>query len=288
LAGKFDLVIDEVNTVPFFAKFYVKEKNILFVHQLCREIWFYQMFFPVNLIGYLVEPIYLWLLRDRKVITVSQSSKNDLMKFGFGEKNIDIISEGIEIEPTKDVNAIAKFEEPTILAFGAVKAMKRTDHIVRAFEIAREKLPNLRLVVAGVTEGEYGEKVLKIIKESKCRESIECLGKASKEKKIEIMQKTHLLCATSVKEGWGLVVTEVNSQGTPAIAYNVDGLRDSVKNNKTGLICQQNTSENLAKNIIELLNNKEKYQNLRINAWRRSQEINFENSYEDFLRAIIN
>ena len=66
-----DLVIDEVNTIPFFAKFYVKEKNILFIHQLCRQIWFYEMFFPLNLIGYLLEPIYLWLLNDRPVITIS-------------------------------------------------------------------------------------------------------------------------------------------------------------------------------------------------------------------------
>ena len=98
-----DLVIDEVNTIPFFAKFYVKQKNILFVHQLCRQIWFYQMFFPLSLVGYLLEPIYLWLLRDRKVITVSESTKRDLIKFGFKKENISIISEGIEIEPVTNL-----------------------------------------------------------------------------------------------------------------------------------------------------------------------------------------
>jgi len=46
LQGWADLVIDEVNTMPFFCKFFVKEKKILLIHQLCREIWFYQMFFP--------------------------------------------------------------------------------------------------------------------------------------------------------------------------------------------------------------------------------------------------
>lgn len=64
LRGWADLVIDEVNTMPFFCKFYVREKNILFVHQLCREIWFYEMAFPLNVLGYALEPIYLWLLRD--------------------------------------------------------------------------------------------------------------------------------------------------------------------------------------------------------------------------------
>lgn len=46
LAGWADLVIDEINTIPFFAKFYVRERNVLFVHMLCREIWFYEMFPP--------------------------------------------------------------------------------------------------------------------------------------------------------------------------------------------------------------------------------------------------
>jgi hypothetical protein len=89
--GRPNLVIDEVNSIPFFAKFYAKEKNILLVHQLCRQIWFYQMFFPLSLIGYLLEPLYLRLLSDRKVITVSESTKRDLTRFGFKAENTSIM-----------------------------------------------------------------------------------------------------------------------------------------------------------------------------------------------------
>ena len=286
LIGWSDLVIDEINTVPFFAKFYVNERNILFVHQLCREIWFYQMFFPLNVIGYVLEPIYLWLLKDRKVITVSQSTKNDLMRFGFKKENINIISEGIEIEPVKDINGITKFEKPTILALGAIKAMKRTDHIIKAFEIVKNDINDLQLIIAGATEGQYGKKVLEMIKKSKYKDSIKYLGKVSKERKAELMQKSHLLCVTSVKEGWGLVVTEANSQGTPAIVYNVDGLRDTVKNNQTGLICDKNTPENLVEKITNIFKNHELYKALQKNGWDWSKELNFENSYKQFISLI--
>ncbi|HUS50755.1 MAG TPA: glycosyltransferase family 4 protein [Candidatus Paceibacterota bacterium] len=288
LRGKFDLVIDEINTIPFFAKFYAKEKNILFIHQLCREIWFYQIFFPLSLIGYLIEPIYLWLLRDRKVIAVSESTRNDLLKYGFKKENIYIISEGIEIEPLKELPEIEeiKEKEPTILFLGVIRAMKRPDQVIKAFELAKKGIKNLKLWIAGGGDDKYHKKVMRLINNSQYKKDITCLGKVENEEKISLLQKTHLLCVTSVKEGWGLVVIEANSQGTPAIVYNVDGLRDSVKNNETGLICQQNTSENLAKNIIKLLNDREKYQNLRINAWQWSKEINFERSYNDFLNAI--
>lgn len=286
LIGWADLIIDEVNTIPFFTKFYIKEKNIIFVHQLCKEIWFYQMPFPLNFIGYVIEPIYLWLLRDSKVITVSESTKNDLLRHGFKKNKVFIISEGIEIEPVKNVSGLQKYKKPTLLSVGAVRPMKRTNHAIKAFEIAKKKIPKLQLIIAGDTSSKYGKKVFGLVKRSKYSDSIQYLGKINTKEKAKLMQESHLIVVTSIKEGWGLIVTEANSQGTPAIVYNVDGLRDSVKNNETGIICQQNNPRNLAKNIIELLNNREKYQNLRLNAWQWSKKINFEKSYQDFEKII--
>ncbi len=288
LIGWADLVIDEINTVPFFAKYYVKEKNILFVPQLCREIWFYEMFFPLNLIGYVLEPFYLWLLSDKKVITISESTKKDLIKFGFKEGNISIISEGIEIGFVKDLKIIEKFSNPTILSIGLLRNMKRTIDIVKAFEIAKEKVSDLTLIVAGDANSVYGKKVLSFIDNSRFKKDISYVGKVELNKKIELMQKVHILAVTSVKEGWGLVITEANSQGTPAVVYDVDGLRDSVQHNKTGIVVKQNTPENLAENILFLLHDKSKYNTLRKAAWTWSKEINFEKSYQDFIIAIKN
>jgi glycosyltransferase involved in cell wall biosynthesis len=288
LIGWADLVIDEINTIPFFAKFYVKEKKVLFIHQLCREIWFYEMFFPLSLIGFLIEPIYLWFLQDQKVITVSESTKKDLAKFGFKSQNIKIISEGIEINPVFNPIGIKKFDQKTILSLGSIRKMKRTHNIIKAFEIAKMEIPDLCLVVVGVAFGKYGERILNMINKSKYKSSIKYLGKISKKQKIEIMQKSHLIAVTSVKEGWGLIVTEANSQGTPAVVYNVDGLRDAVKNKETGLVCRQNTPENLAENIFNILKNREIYKNLRMNAWQWSKGINCGNSYKQFLLIINN
>jgi len=286
LIGWADIVIDEVNTIPFFCKFYVKERNLIFIHQMCREIWFYQMFFPLSLIGYLLEPVYMWLLRDSKVITVSQSTKNDLIRFGFDKDKISIISEGIEIKPVADLSLVQKYEAPTILSIGSIRSMKRTDHTVKAFTIAKEKIPDLRLIVAGAPEGKYGPKVIKSIKENKYKDSIEYLGKVSNEKRTEIMQKSHLICVTSVKEGWGLIVTEAGSQGTPALVYNVDGLRDAAMEGGAGFICNKNDPEELAKEIIEIFKNSEKYQSRQMAAYHLSTLVNFKNSYEEFIKVI--
>lgn len=286
LKGWADLVIEEVNTIPFFCNFYVKEKSILFFHQLCREIWFHEMGFVKGLVGYVLESIYLLLLGNREVITVSESTKKDLNRFGFRRNKIKIISEGIEIEPVQNLD-IKKFENPTMLSLGAFRPMKRTDHIIKAFELAKKELPDLKLVIAGDTVGVFAKKVLGMIENSSHKDSIECLGRVSKKKKIELMQKSHLIAVTSVKEGWGLVVTEANSQGTPAVVYDSDGFRDSVRHEKTGLICKKNNPENLSKKIKKIMADKDEYEKIRLNAWEWSKEISFEKSYEDFKKHVM-
>jgi len=302
LVGWADLVIEEVNTIPFFTNWYIPDRvipakagiqggqrNMLFFHQLCREIWFFEMGKIKGLVGYILETIYLFLLGNRSVITVSQSTKKDLQKFGFKKEKIRIISEGLEIEPLSflEETAKAKYVVPTILSLGALRPMKRTEKIIEAFEIAKKTMPDLQLVIAGCTAGAFGSKIKQMIADSQYSSSIQFLGKVSREKKIELMQKSHLLCATSVKEGWGLVVTEANSQGTPAVVYNVDGFRDAVRNEETGYICEKNTPENLAKKIKRALDDRENYERIRTNAWNWSKEINFEKSYADFKRVVV-
>ena len=286
LKGWADLVIEEANIIPFFCNWYVKEKSILFFHNLGREIWFYEMGYLKGLAGYLLEPIWLQFLgKKRNIITISESTKNDLIKFRCRKNKIEIISEGIEIEPLKDLK-IEKFSKPTLLSLGAIRAMKRTDQIILAFELAKKEMPDLQLIIAGCTAGKFAKKVLAMIEESPFKDSIKCLGRVSQEKKIELMQKSHLIAVTSAKEGWGLIVTEANSQGTPAVVYNVDGLRDSVKNQITGYICEKNTPENLSKKIREALQNKENYEIIRENAWQWSKDINFDKSYESFINLV--
>ena len=286
-AESFDIVVDEVNTVPFFASRYAKARShYLFVHQLCREIWFHQISFPFGIIGFLLEPIYLRLLRKIRVITVSESTKRDLMRYGFDSERIDIIPEGIDIEPLESLESVEKYETPTLLSFGVIRSMKRTIDQFRAFEIAKKSVPNLRFLVAGSVGERYGGKFLEAVKRSPYRDDIEYLGRVSQARKIELMHRSHLISVTSVKEGWGLIVSEAASQGTPAVVYTVDGLRDSVRDSETGIVVSKNTPEHLAKGIVNLLENPSEYDRLRRNAWEWSRELTFDRSYEAFLEIL--
>ena len=91
--GKVDLVIDEINTIPFFTIKYVKEPVIALIHQLAREYWLLEVKPPISWIGYLLEPHYLKLYKDTTTITVSQSTKNDLLNLGF--RDVHIVPEAV-------------------------------------------------------------------------------------------------------------------------------------------------------------------------------------------------
>jgi len=281
-----DLVIDECNTIPFFAIRYVNCQSIMFFHQLCREIWFYQIFWPLSWIGYLIEPLYLRWLNHARAITVSQSTSNDLQRYGFKKENIKIISEGIQIKPVIALGNVKKYERPTVLSLGSVRPMKRTIDVLRAFEQAKSKIPDLYLIIAGPLKGAYGEKIKGAVKASIFSQSIELVGPVNDQKKIDFLQSSHLVVVTSVKEGWCLVVTEANSQGTPAIAYNTDGLRDSIRNLETGWLTKHNTPTSLAITIRDALSNEQIYKKVQYHGWLWSKEINFSKSYNDFLKII--
>ena len=287
LVGYADLVIDEMNTIPFFCKFYVKERNILFTYQLCRKIWFYQISFPLSLLGYILEPFYLHFLRDRMVITESESTKIDLQRFGFKKEKIFVFPISLSQEPISEelFSEEKKEDAPTILYFGSLRAMKRPDHVWQAFKLAKKEIPNLRLWVAGAGICNYARQFLKKLERSKYHDDIRYFGRINEREKLSLMRRAHLVAVTSVKEGWGIVITEANSQGTPAVVYDVDGLRDACKNGKTGSVIKA-SPHYLSNAIMQLLGNKTLYESYRLCAWKDSFFYNKETSYKHFINII--
>jgi glycosyltransferase involved in cell wall biosynthesis len=163
--------------------------------------------------------------------------------------------------------------------------MKQTLDQIKAFEIAKESIPELQLKVSGSSSGEYGAKVLEYIENSPYSADIEYLGRTTDEQKIELMQRCHAIMVSSIKEGWGLIVSETNSQGTPAVVYDADGLRDSVKHMGTGIVTAKNPVA-LAQGVVQLLSDQNLYRKLQTNAWQWSRQITFKKSYNDFKEAV--
>lgn len=283
-----DVVVDEMNTLPFFAGSYMKarQKKVLLTYQLARKVWFFQMPFPLNYMGYIIEPLYLRLAARsyRQVITESQSTVDDLRRNGFKHNRINTFHVAINTKPIK------KLERKTgkhILFFGALRPMKRPLDAVKAFEHAHDQDPSLTLDLAGNDVGAYAEKVRTYIENSRCRDAITLHGRVSKEAKIDLMKRASVQLVTSVKEGWGLIASEANSQGTPVVAYDVDGVRDSVIDAKTGLLAKDGDTEALGNLVLKMLSDKEGYEALRRTAWEFSKTLTNDTMYKEFMNALL-
>jgi glycosyltransferase involved in cell wall biosynthesis len=79
------------------------------------------------------------------------------------------------------------------------------------------------------------------------------------EKYYTLLKNARCMIVPSQKEGYGLVVIEANAYGLPVIAYDVAGLRDSVKPEINGVLVQDGNIEDMARAIREMFANEESY-----------------------------
>lgn len=273
----YDFVIDESNTKPFLTPKFVKEKPILALyHQLSREGWFYEIPFPLNYLGhYYLEWKWLSYYKDVPTVTVSSSTKEDLQKFGI--KRIFIVPEGISVTPLSKV--AQKESIATVIFIGRLKKHKLPHHAIEAFSMIKRELPETRMWVIGRGP---------MLNELKGRhiKDVTFYGYVNNELKYDLLSRAHLILVPAVREGWGLVVTESNAMGTPAIAYNIPGLKDSVKDGETGMLVKKNTPYFLASSAITLLNNRDLLDKLSNNALAFSRQFNWDNTANEFEKII--
>jgi glycosyltransferase involved in cell wall biosynthesis len=283
---KFDVVVDEIHGIPFFTPFYVRKPKIAFIHEVAGEIWDYMYSFPLNRIGKFIESFYFKFYKKMKFITVSESTKNDLMKVGINIKNINIILNGLS---NRVLDTIPKKEKtPTFIFASRAVKMKGIEDVIGAFLYINKEMPYANFWIIGDGDKKYINKLKKQIEYYAACSRIKFFGRVSENEKLDLMKKAHLLLHASIKEGWGLVVTEAASQGTPSIVYNVSGLRDSVKNNKTGIVLGKNTPKEMAKEALKLLEDKERYKTCQVNGLAWSKSLTWEKAAKESLNLIKN
>ena len=243
LKEKPDLVIDVLNTVFWQTPLYVREtKRLAYVNQLAQEVFFYELPPFISHLAYLLEGFQFKTYRDTPFLCFSQSTKEDLIKMGISAKNINLFALGLDHERYFPGE---KAKEPLFLCVSRLVRMKRTDLTIQAMKMVVKKYPQAKLAIVGY--GYQREKLGKLRQKLNLKENvffadedILFFKKSKKDKKIELMQKAWALLFPSVKEGWGMTVTECAACGTPAIVTGVSGLRDSVIKNKTGLVLPKN------------------------------------------------
>jgi glycosyltransferase involved in cell wall biosynthesis len=203
------------------------------------------------------------------MLAVSESTKADLRSVGI--QTITVLPQGgLGRQPIPEKEA-----DPTFIFVGRLTANKRPDHAVEAFRSIKKRLPSARLWIVG--DGAMRNQIADHLPEG-----AEMLGRLPRAELLDRFGRAHLLLATSIREGWGLVVTEANAVGTPAVAYDVPGLRDSVKTGETGLLVFQSPAA-MAAAACRLMTRPGQYATMRTNSIRWGTSCDWDQTAEVLL-----
>ncbi|MDC7224923.1 MAG: glycosyltransferase family 4 protein [Spirochaetales bacterium] len=279
-----DYVVDQCNTHRFFTPLWVeREKRIFFIHQLTREIWFRHMPFPLSLIGYLTESPLLRLSRRDYALTVSPSTREDLLKLKFREDRVFVLPEGIDFPHWKTQDFLPKNPDPTFIYVGRYARYKGIDDTIEAFGLLKREYKTARLIVVGKKDETYLTKRLIPLCEKydlEYREGgdVDFKGFVTEEEKLNLMSRSHCLVFPSLREGWGLIITEAAAVGTPSLVYDSPGTRDAVDRGKAGYLCEENRVKALWEGMKRVIEEDREYKEKQEEAHRFSLNFHWENT----------
>lgn len=246
----FDIVVDAINKIPMFTPLFIRETPTLtIVHHLFRKSIFTEAALPAALYVYCMESLVGLIYRKKPFCVISESTRKDVKALRISENQISLIDICVDHDLYKPALP-SKTPYPLISYLGRIKRYKSVDHVLHAFVKIKDALPEAQLVILG--DGDDLPR-LKTITHDLNLKDVTFLGFIEPEEKVKYLQKSHLVVNPSSKEGWGLTVIEANACGTPVVASDVPGLRDSVVDGRTGFLFPYGDVNTLADRTIQIL-----------------------------------
>ena len=278
LRGNCDLVVDEYTNIPFLAPRFVREPVIFLVHEVVGAKHLAVLPPGIgHLMHYFMEPRWYACYRNVDTVTVSNSTRDDLLQFGITDTRI--VPQGLSQEPLEGV--LPKEDVPTFLFVGLLKKANLVHDCITAFKIIKSKIPEARLWIVG--RGAQRDKL-----EAQAKGlNVEFFGYVDEARKVELMQRAHAMLVPGIREGWGMVITEANASGTPAIAYDIVGYRDAVRDGETGMLTEA-TPEAMARAAIRFARETGLQTRLSEGALSWSRQFSWDTTAAAFLDEIEN
>ncbi|MFQ5454505.1 MAG: glycosyltransferase family 4 protein, partial [Candidatus Zixiibacteriota bacterium] len=283
--NQYDILIEDINKIPFYTPLYLNIKTLVVVPHLFATTVFHEINFILGSYIYLAEKPMVAIYKGLPFNVISESTADDINKRGIPPKDISVIHCGINRKLYAFDDEIIKYEKPTILYLGRIKKYKSIQHLIKAFKIVKEKLPDSKLMIVG--NGDYLDKLKSLSNSLQLENDIEFTGFVATEEKVNRLRKAHVAVLPSLKEGWGLTNIEANSVGTSVIAADVPGLRDSVQEGVTGYLYEYGDIEQLADKLLTILTDKSLREKLEKGGMEWSKKFNWDNAAKKFESLLL-
>ncbi|MDX1620157.1 MAG: glycosyltransferase family 4 protein [Nitriliruptorales bacterium] len=237
--GRHDVLVDVQNGVPFLASLWSRRPVAVLNHHVHEEQW--PIFFGrvLGRLGWWLESRVVPRLQKRAhYITVSAATRSDLEELGIETSRISVVHNGTDrlIAP-----ADQRSRSPRIVVLGRLVPHKRVELALRAVEQLRGAFPEMHLDVVG--GGAWLDPLEREATRLGVADIVTFHGHVDESLKTHLLHRAWVLALPSVKEGWGLVITEAAALGVPAVAFReAGGVSESIVDGATGHLVR-NVSE---------------------------------------------
>jgi glycosyltransferase involved in cell wall biosynthesis len=239
--NSYDIVIEDLNKVPLYTPLWGVKGLVALVHHLFGATVFREAPMPLAAAVWLSEQPLGLLYRSVPFEAVSLSTADDLVARGIRRHSIRVIYNGVDSSRLTP-NPAERSPTPLFVYLGRLKKYKRVDMVIRAF--AALNIPTACLEIAG--SGDYRASLEGLVNSLQLTGRVKFLGFISEEEKVHLLRRAWASALASPKEGWGISNLEAAACGTPVIAANSPGIRESVIDGETGFLVPQGDVEAMA------------------------------------------
>jgi len=269
--GARDGLVEIWNGMPFFSPVWADGPKVTWLHHVHAEMW--QMVLPPrlaamgNLLESRVAPI---LYRRTPIVTLSESSKRELVdELHFKPSRVHVVTPGIDprFSPggTRSVT-------PFVVAVGRLVPVKRFDLLVDALVAVKDRHPELEAVIVG--EGYSRDALEAQVHAARAEDWLRLPGRIGDEELIDAYRRAWVVASSSLREGWGMTITEAAACGTPAVATRIAGHSDAVEDGVTGELVD--SREELVGALDRLLADPDRRERMATAARSRAERFTWE------------
>ncbi len=265
-----DLVVDVENGIPFFSPLWRRKPVLCLVHHVHEDQWATRFATPIAGVGRVLEGRAMPAVYARSLfLAVSDSTRQALTAIGVPDGRIRVMTLGVDGAPAD----AERSPTPLFVALGRLVPHKRVEVVLRAWRV-------LQPVVGGelVVIGEGPERSTL---EEAAGPGVTFAGHISEEEKRRLLARAWVLVHGAHHEGWGIAIVEAAAFGTPAVAFDVPGVRDAVVDGETGVLVRYETE--LAAAWAELADDGERRRVLGEAARRRAATLGWDATIDQFL-----
>jgi glycosyltransferase involved in cell wall biosynthesis len=276
---RFDLVLEDINKVPFYSPLYASAPVLAVVPHLFGTTAFHEASPLVAGLVWASETLIPLVYRRTPFLAISESTRDDLARRGIARGRVTVARCGLSQEEYAVTDPPESRAEPVVVFLGRLRRYKGAQHPIAAFPRVLKAVPGARLSIVG--DGPYRRDLERLARSLGVSERVSFHGAVSQREKVALLNRAQVAVNTSPKEGWGLTAVEANACGLPVVASRSPGLVESVRDGETGILVTHGDHRALADALVRLLTDRETRLRLAAGAIRWARTFDWETCYRE-------